>query len=495
MAYVKRLTIKATLYKALKYIVNPDKTNEKILISSNKCSQNEKVAIKEMRTLKKIHEKEDGIQGFHFIQSFKKGEVSEEEAHQIGKEWTAKFLDDNFQYILSTHTDRDHIHNHIVINSVGLNGKKYNSCVNEREDIRRYSDLVCLEHGLSIIERKGKVKYRSYKEWLESKNNTSWKDIVREDIDFIISSSGSFEEFIQKMKSEGYYIKHGSNVKYMTFKKSGMKKAVRGKTLGEDYSEEVIKERIKYKEFNISHLNTKSFRRYKISQRAFEYHVGKLIYKSEYVNTNVRLIILLFKSIFRNNQNNYEKNISSVKYTYAQKKIIAGIRDLTSSLNLLDKYNIKTRGDVKNTIQELEDRISAEDLILSKLNDLHVKSAAVMTEIELYQKYEKYYHEYNNSILKSAYRKKHEYEISKYESCKERLLKFGLKKSEFKSFKAKHENIIIRMEAVQEEKENIYQELYGINKLNSYLDHENRKQTCREVSLEKDSDSKSEKER
>ncbi|HBN05711.1 MAG TPA: hypothetical protein DD434_07980, partial [Bacteroidales bacterium] len=100
MAYVKRITIHKTLLKSLQYIENPKKTNEKILISSNKCSQDSKVAIKEMRMLKEQYEKEDGIQGFHFIQSFKKGEVSEEEAHQIGKEWAAKFLDENYQYML-----------------------------------------------------------------------------------------------------------------------------------------------------------------------------------------------------------------------------------------------------------------------------------------------------------------------------------------------------------------------------------------------------------
>lgn len=493
MAYVKRITIHKTLLKSLQYIENPKKTNEKILISSNKCSQDSKVAIKEMRMLKEQYEKEDGIQGFHFIQSFKKGEVSEEEAHQIGKEWAAKFLDENYQYMLSTHTDRDHIHNHIVINSVGLDGKKYNSCRSELEDIRQYSDLVCLEHGLSIIERKGKIKYKSYKEWLESKNKTSWKDTIREDIDFVISSSASFEEFIMKMKSEGYYMKYGEKIKYMTFQKSGMKKAVRGMRLGEDYSEESIRERIKYKEFNISHLKSRNFRRYKISSNNLEYQVSKLTYKSASLNTSIRLIILLFRIIFNNNQ--HEKNNSPVKYTYAQKKAINGIKDLTNSLNLLYKYNLKTRSDVKNVIQNLNQKISLEDEKLKKFENLQIKSAAVMTEIEMYYKYKKYYDEYQSSILKGAYRKKHEYEVGKFEDCKNRLSKFGLKESEFEKFKDNYERITQQMEAIQEEKEKVYHELYDVEKLDEYIDNEKREEILKEITLDRAKENKNDKER
>lgn len=495
MAYVKRLTIHRTLLKAIKYIENPKKTNERILVSSNKCSQNEKVAIKEMRILKEQYEKEDGIQGFHFIQSFKKDELSEEKAHQLGKEWAAKFLDDNYQYILTTHTDRDHAHNHIVINSVGLNGKKYNSCRSELEDIRQYSDLVCLEHGLSTIERKGKIKYRSYKEWLEIKNKTSWKDIVREDIDFAISSSASFEDFIQKMKSEGYYMKYGEKVKYMTFQKSGMKKAVRGKRLGEDYSEESIRERIKYKEYNISHLKSKDLKRYKINRNSLEYQVRKLTYRSETLNISIRLIILLFQIIFRNNQLAWEKNNRPVKCTYAQKKAISGIKDLTNSLNLLDKYNLQTRSDVKNVIHNLNNKISLEEEKIKKLVNLQIKSAAVMTEIDLYNKYKNYYDEYQSSFLKAAYKKKHEYELEKFEACKNRLNKFSLKESEFVKFKDNYEKITIQMEAIQEEKEKIFQELFDVETLNKYLDNEKREEILKEMTLERTSEDKTEKER
>jgi hypothetical protein len=495
MAYVMQKSIKVTVLNAIDYIKDKKKTEDEKYVSSYKCNTDKKIALKEFNLLKKQFAKEDGILAHHFIQSFKPGEVDAETAHEVGIKWADKFLNGNYQYIISTHIDKDHIHNHIIANSVGLNGKKFNSCRHELEDIRTYSDVICREYGLSVIEPKYKTKYRSYKEWLESKNKTSWKDTVREDIDFAISSSSSFEDFIQKMKSEGYYIKHGSNVKYMTFQKSGMKKTVRGKILGEDYSEESIKERIKYKEFNISHLKSKEYKKYKVDRNSLEFQVRKLTYRSTSLNTSIKLIILLFKVIFHNNQLAYKKNDRPVKYTYAQKKAINGIKDLTNSLNLLDKYNLKTRSDVKNVIQNLNQKISLEDSKLKKLESLQVKSAAVMIEIEMYFKYKKYYEEYQSSILKSAYKKKHEYELGKFEACKDRLNKFGLKESEFKKFKSNYEKITVQLEAVQEEKEKIFQELFEVEILDKYLDNRKREEILKEATLERTINDKNEKER
>lgn len=495
MAYVKQRAISVTVLKAIDYIINKKKTEDEKYVSSYKCNTDKNIALKEFYLLKNQFGKEEGILAHHFIQSFKPGEVDEETAHKVGMEWAEKLLDGNYQFIISTHNDKGHIHNHVIANSVGFNGRKYNACRHQLEDIRRYSDLVCLEHGLSVIEAKRKTKYRSYKEWLESKNKTSWKDVVREDIDFVISSSASFEEFIQKMKLEGYHMKYGSNVKYMTFQKAGMKKTVRGMRLGEDYSEENIRERIKYKEFNISHLKSKDYRRYKIDRNSLEYQVRKLTYRSASLNISIRLIILLFQIIFRNNQLAWDKNNRPVKYTYAQKKAISGIKDLTTSLNLLDKYNLKTRSDIKNVIQNLNNKISLEEVKLKKLENLEIKSAAIVTEIDLYNKYKSYYEEYKTSILKAAYKKKHEYELEKFEACKNRLNKFGLKESEFEKFKNNYEKINVQMEAVQEEKEKIFQELFDVETLDKYLDDEKREEVLGEITLERTNDDKTEKER
>lgn len=495
MAYVKRHPINKTLIKALNYIENIEKTDEKLLVSSNKCSTNENLAIEEMRALKKKYDKKDGIQGFHFIQSFKPGETDKETAHQVGKEWAEKFLDGNFQYILTTHIDKDHIHNHIIINSVGLNGKKYNSCANEREDIRIYSDLVCKEHGLSIIEPNKRNKNKSYKEWQESKNKTSWKDVVREDIDLTISHSDSYEEFLQNMKDQNYYIKQG-NVKYITFKKQGMSKSVRGKTLGLDYDELSIKQRIKFKEHNISSFKSKDKKYYRIDKNSFEYQMKRLSCRQGSLETNVKLIILLLKMIFNNNQNSFIRNDRPVKYTYAQKKAIKGIEDLSTKLNLLNKYNFNKRGDVQNQIEILDNKIKQEEMKHQKLKLLEIKMDAVCTEIELYHKYKKYNDEYKQSFLKGAYKKQHEYELEKFERCKNRLEKFGLKgEVQYDDFINQREKIIEKIKGVDKKINNICNELTDIENLQHYLNKNERNKFIEDIQLETSIKNENEKER
>ena len=495
MAYVKRHPINKTLLKALNYIENIEKTDDKLLVSSNKCSTNENLAITEMRALKKQYEKEDGIQGFHFIQSFKPGETDKETAHQVGKEWAEKFLDGNFQYILTTHIDQDHIHNHIIINSVGLNGKKYNSCINEREDIRIYSDLVCREHGLSIIEPNKRNKNKSYKEWQESNNKTSWKDIVREDIDAAISCSDSYEEFLQNMKKQNYYIKQG-NVKYITFKKYGMSKAVRGQTLGLDYNESIIKQRIKFKENNISSFKSKDKKYYRIDKNSFEYQMKRLSYSQGTLETNIKLILLLLKLIFNNNQNSFVKNDKPVKYTYSQKKAIKGIEDLSTKLNLLNKYNLHKRGDVQKQIEILNNKIKQEETKHQKLKLLEIKMDAVCTEIELYHKYKKYHEEYKQLFFKGAYKKQHEYELEKFESCKERLEKFGLKdEAQYDDFIKQRDDIIKKIIGVDRSLDNICNELTDIENLQQYLNKNERNKFIEDIKLESNSKDKDDKER
>lgn len=495
MAYVKQKSIKTTVLKNLVYIENKEKTEAKFLVSSYKCNTDERLAYKEFYLLKKKYDKEGGILAHHFMQSFKPGEVDPETAHRIGKEWAEKFLDGNFQYILTTHTDKEHIHNHITANSVRLNGKKFNTCRNELEDIRKYSDLVCRQHGLSIIEPNKRNKNKSYKEWQESKNKTSWKDIVREDIDAAISCSGSYEEFLKNMQDQNYYVKQG-NVKYITFKKHGMSKAVRGKTLGLDYDELSIKQRIKFKEHNISSFKSRDKKYYRIDKNSFEYQMKRLSYRQGSLETNVKLIILLLKMIFNNNQNSFIRNDRPVKYTYAQKKAIKGIEDLSTKLNLLNKYNFNKRGDVQNQIEILDNKIKQEEMKHQKLKLLEIKMDAVCTEIELYHKYKKYNDEYKQLFLKGAYKKQHEYELEKFERCKERLEKFGLKDEvQYDDFINQRKDIIEKIKGVDKKINNICNELTDLENLKQYLNKNERNKFVEDIQLETSIKNEKEKER
>ena len=128
MAYVKRITIKKTLDRSLQYITNAKKSEEGILVSGIHCASHPKVAYKQMMNNKIKYEKGDKNQGYHFVQSFKENEITDpSQAHDIGKEWANKLLEDKYQYVIATHIDKGHIHNHIIINSVNTDGKKYNA--------------------------------------------------------------------------------------------------------------------------------------------------------------------------------------------------------------------------------------------------------------------------------------------------------------------------------------------------------------------------------
>lgn len=488
MAYVKRHSINATLYKALEYIVNEKKTDEKILISSNKCSSDPKLAHIEMNALKKIKQKEGNILGFHFIQSFSIGETDKETAHQVGKEWADIFLS-NYQYIHSTHIDKGHIHNHIVINSVGLDGKKYNSCINEREDIRAYSDVICKKYGLSIINNKYKNRTMSYKEWLENKN--SWKQKTKEDIDYYISVSSSYEDFIKKIKNDGYEIKdkQSHNVMHITFKHPSMKRQVRGKTLGADYTEDSIRKRIELREYDIKSSVRKRYK-YRTKKDKWDYVFKMLSFNHYSLKVNILLVSILLELIFDKN----ERHSGNNRYYEAQKTISNEVDKLSYSLNIIDKYNFKSRGDIDVAIEKITQKIDDKKKILDGMENLDYKADAVCTEINFYKKYKKFYDEYSKSFVKGVYRKKHEYEIEKFENSKVQLQKFGLyTEKDYKDFEKQRDSVLDNAEVMRKQIYEDYKELEQIEKLKTTLDSERRKNVISEVSLDERNNNEKEK--
>lgn len=249
MAYTKIHPIKATVHKAIKYICNPDKTNEKILISSYACSP-ETAAMDFKFTLSKTSSA-DTNKAYHLIQSFVPGEVTYEIAHQIGIELADKLLKNKYSYIVSTHIDKDHIHNHLIFCAAdNFEHKKYHDCKKSYYHIRNLSDELCEEHGLSIITECNHIA-KSYKEWNENKNGFSWKSQIKKDINATIKVSNSYEEFLTIMRSKGYEIENESldptaSGKYIKFKHHSSQKWIRGrpKSLGAMYTKESIFDQI-----------------------------------------------------------------------------------------------------------------------------------------------------------------------------------------------------------------------------------------------------------
>ncbi len=248
MAYTKIHAIKATLPKAIKYITDPGKTDGQTLISTFACGA-ETAAFDFQYALSKTKES-DPNKAFHLIQSFFPGEVSYEEAHKVGVELADKVLEGKYSYVVSTHIDKGHIHNHIIFCAAdNIDHKKYNDCKKSYWRIQNLSDELCTEHGLSVISPSG-GRGKTYKEWLSDKQGDAWKTKLKIHIDEAIKQSESYEDFCALIRAKGYEIKGGEfgekTPKYIAFRPLDREHFVRGsaKSLGAEYTKERIKERI-----------------------------------------------------------------------------------------------------------------------------------------------------------------------------------------------------------------------------------------------------------
>ena len=251
MAYTKIHAIKATVDKAIDYICNPEKTDEKMFVSSYACSP-ETAAYDFKYTLDHCRENSPN-KAYHLIQAFAPGEVSYEEAHRIGKELADKVLEGKYSYVLTTHIDKGHIHNHIIFCAAdNIEHNKYHDCKQSYYHIRKLSDELCKAHNLSIIIpvcERGK----KYKEWQSDQNGSTWKTQLRRDINFCIKSASTYEDFLLLMRAKGYEIKGESfeegAAKYISFRPLDKERFVRGstKSLGKEYTKERIRERIEIK--------------------------------------------------------------------------------------------------------------------------------------------------------------------------------------------------------------------------------------------------------
>ena len=230
------------LRDVMDYATQDYKTEEQRYVSGVNCAP--EIAREQMMMVKRQFGKEGGIIAFHGYQSFAPGEVTPEQAHEIGVELAQRLWGNKFQVVVATHLDREHIHNHFVLNSVSfVDGKKYNDCKSTYALIRQTSDQLCREHGLSVIEAPEQGRTMSYDTWeAEQKGKPTWYSQIRRDVDACIARSFLFEHFLINLKKQGYAVKTG---KYIAVRPPGKERFVRLKTLGDDYTEEAIRERIR----------------------------------------------------------------------------------------------------------------------------------------------------------------------------------------------------------------------------------------------------------
>ena len=237
----KGKSVAACLKSRTDYAQNPDKTEQGQLVSSYKCSpltvDEEFMLSKRQYELVTGRRQKNDVIAYQIRQSFKPGEITAEEANKVGYELAMRFTKGKYAFLVATHTDREHIHNHIIYNSTALDcSRKFRDFLLSGLAVQRLSDLICLEHSLSVIEIK---PYRERQKRVLYPPKESNRDCLCGIIDTILAENpGGYEAFLQKLEQQGYEVKRG---KYTAVKGKGQKRFIRFRTLGTGYGEDEIK--------------------------------------------------------------------------------------------------------------------------------------------------------------------------------------------------------------------------------------------------------------
>lgn len=262
MAYDKIITIRSRLDHCMDYVLNHEKTDMSTVLSyigrtdKNTLPDGESVletaincelssAYQDMIQTKRRWGKTGGVLGYHLIHSFAPGEATPEQAHAVGVEFASRLLGDRYEVVVSTHLDREHLHCHILFNSVSfVDGTKYKNTFKDYfGDIRGISNEVSLAHGLSVIDPDGHGKH--YAEWnAETQGKPTIRGLVRQDIDAAIAGAYTMKTFWQQLEALGYTIKRGPNVRHTAVKPPGGQKFIRLDGLGDGYTEADIQSRL-----------------------------------------------------------------------------------------------------------------------------------------------------------------------------------------------------------------------------------------------------------
>ena len=411
MAVTKIKPIKSTLSKALDYIENPDKTDGKMLVSSFGCSY-ETADIEFEYTLSQALQKGNNL-AFHLIQSFEPGEVDYQKAHEIGKQLADAVTKGQHEYVLTTHIDKGHVHNHIIFCAVNfVDHRKYNSNKRSYYGIRNMSDKLCRENGLSVVVPGKGSKGKSYAEYQAEKTGTSWKGKLKTTVDALIPQVSSFEELLTRLQAAGYEIKPG---KYVSCRAPGQERFTRCKTLGEAYTEEAIKERIK----------------------------GRTTTRRPKEHKGISLRIDLENSIKAQQSAGYEK--------WAK---LHNLKQAAMTLNFLTEHGIDTYPDLERKVAEITAASDEAAAVLKAAEHRLADMAVLIKNITTYKQLRPVALEYRKAADKAKFRHEHESTLILYEAAAKALKEQGMKKlPDLYALKAEYKRLA-------EEKERLYEQ-YG----------------------------------
>lgn len=434
MAVTKIKAIRGTLSKAIAYILNPEKTDEKLLVSSYGCAS--ETAAREFEWTRKIAEQKGmnpvRIIARHVIQSFEIGEVTPELAHEIGKQFADEILGGKYEYVLTTHIDKDHVHNHLIFNAVDfVNYHAYKSYKRIYYDMREVSDRLCKENGLSVIPP-SQNKGMGYKEYTEAKRGTSWKQKLKQTIDRLVITAKDYDDFLRLMQEAGYEIKTG---KYISFRAKGQERFTRSKTIGENYTEERIKERI-------------AGRTPRRSQRQTTPKGVSLIGD---IQERIRLI-------------------DSKGYEYKAKLTI--LKEAARTLNYLTENNLLQYADLEKKVEDVH---SSYDRIGKELKGVEARLREVqplIKNISNYQRLKPVYDAFQKAKDKPGFKAKHEAELVIFEAARSTLLAMqgDEKLPSLKTLQAEQAQLFEEQERLYAERNRFKKEAKQIETIKSNVD-------------------------
>ena len=434
MAVTKIKAIRGTLSKAIAYILNPEKTDEKLLVSSYGCAS--ETAAREFEWTRKIAEQKGmnpvRIIARHVIQSFEIGEVTPELAHEIGKQFADEILGGKYEYVLTTHIDKDHVHNHLIFNAVDfVNYHAYKSYKRIYYDMREVSDRLCKENGLSVIPP-SQNKGMGYKEYTEAKRGTSWKQKLKQTIDRLVITAKDYDDFLRLMQEAGYEIKTG---KYISFRAKGQERFTRSKTIGENYTEERIKERI----------------------------AGRTPRRSQRQTTPKGI------SLIRDIQERI-RLIDSKGYEYKAKLTI--LKEAARTLNYLTENNLLQYADLEKKVEDVH---SSYDRIGKELKGVEARLREVqplIKNISNYQRLKPVYDAFQKAKDKPGFKAKHEAELVIFEAARSTLLAMqgDEKLPSLKTLQAEQAQLFEEQERLYAERNRFKKEAKQIETIKSNVD-------------------------
>ena len=423
---LQRYIIKSTLKKALDYIENPDKTEDKMLVSSFGCSY-ETADIEFEMLLAQAIQKGNNL-AHHLIQSFAPGEATPVQAHEIGKQLADEVLQGKYSYVLTTHIDKGHVHNHLIFCAVDMvNHRKYNSNRQSYAYIRRTSDRLCREHGLSVVQP-SRDKGKSYAEWDAGRKGKSWKAKLKAAIDAVIPQAKDFDDFLRLMAAQGYEIKQG---KFISFRAPGQERFTRCKTLGENYTEEAITRRIK----------------------------GLAVDRGP--NRQRKGITLRI---------DLENNIKAQQSAgYARWAKLQNLKQAAKTINFLTEHGIEQYAELESKVAEIS---AANDEATAALKDVEHRlgnMAVLIKNLTTYKQLRPVVLEYRKAKDKAAFRREHESQLILYEAATKAIKDAGITRlPDLAALKAEYRELDKQKARLYEQYGEVKRELkeYGIIKQN-----------------------------